>query len=102
MTRADLEKLFVIEGAFHPGSLTHQSYQYKQCEFIKVEVDFDRAQNAADAQAFIEGDRLQLIHDPSTGLHHAVPVPQQLPQIPVFPARHPDLRETIFEQQTQD
>jgi len=35
-------------------------------------------------------------------LHHAVLLPQQLPQIPVFPARHPDLRETIFEQQTQD
>jgi hypothetical protein len=36
---------------------------------------------------------LQLVHDPGPRLHHAMPVPQQLPQIPVLPARHPDLRE---------
>jgi hypothetical protein len=35
-------------------------------------------------------------------LHHAMPVPQQLPQIPVLPARHPDLREPILQQQAQD
>jgi hypothetical protein len=32
---------------------------------------------------------LQLVHDPRARLHHAVPVPQQLPQIPVLPARYP-------------
>ena len=31
------------------------------------------------------------VHDPGTRLHHAVPVPQQLSQIPILPARHPDL-----------
>jgi hypothetical protein len=31
-----------------------------------------------------------------------VPVPQQLPQIPVLPVWHPDLWETVFEKQTHD
>jgi len=31
------------------------------------------------AQAFIQDDGLQLIHDPRARLHHPVPVPQQLP-----------------------
>ena len=44
------------------------------------------------AQAFVERHRLQLVHDPRARLHHPVPVPQQLPQIPILPARHPDLR----------
>jgi hypothetical protein len=54
------------------------------------------------AQAFLQRDRLQLVHDPGARLHHAVTVPQQLPQIPVLPTRHPDLRETILQQQAQD
>jgi len=45
---------------------------------------------------------LQLVHDPGARLHHAVPVPEQLPQVAVLPARHPDLRKTIFEQQLQN
>ena len=51
-----------------------------------------------------EGERhgLQLVHDPRARLHHAVPVPQQLPQITIFPARYPDLREAIFQQQLQN
>jgi hypothetical protein len=52
------------------------------------------------AQSFVERHRLQLIHDPRARLHHPVPVPQQLPQIPVLPARYPDLREAVFQQQT--
>ena len=31
------------------------------------------------------------VHDPGTRLHPAVPVPQQSSQIPILPARHPDL-----------
>jgi hypothetical protein len=51
----------------------------------------------------ITGDYiLEQIHDARARLHHAVPVPQELPQTPVLPARHPDLRETIFQQQPQD
>jgi hypothetical protein len=45
---------------------------------------------------------LQLIHDSRARLHHPVPVPQQLPQIAILPARYPDLREAVFQQQTQD
>jgi hypothetical protein len=45
---------------------------------------------------------LQLVHDPGARLHHPVPVPQQLPQIAVFPTRYPDPRETIFQQQAQN
>jgi hypothetical protein len=45
---------------------------------------------------------LQLIHDPRAGLHHAMPVPQQLPQIAILPVRHPDLREAILQQQLQN
>ena len=48
------------------------------------------------AQTFVQGHGLQLVHDPRARLHHAVPVPQQLPQIPVLPTRHPDLGEAIF------
>src|SRR5215469_8219122 len=54
-----------------------------------------------EPQPFVEGDRLQLIHDAGPRLHHAVPVPQQLPQIPVVPAWYPDPRKTIFHQQAQ-
>jgi hypothetical protein len=35
-------------------------------------------------------------------LHHAMPVPQQLPQIPVLPGRHPDLRKVIFQHEFQN
>src|ERR1039457_5161435 len=31
-----------------------------------------------------------------------MPVPQQLPQIPILPARHPDLRKAIFHHQVQN
>src|SRR6476620_468953 len=53
-------------------------------------------------QAFVQRHRLQLIHDSRACLHHAMPMPQQLPQIAILPARHPDLRKAIFEQQAQD
>jgi hypothetical protein len=33
------------------------------------------------AQAFVERDGLQLIHNPRPRLHHAVAMPKQLPQI---------------------
>ena len=46
--------------------------------------------------------RLQLVHDPRARLHHPVPMPQQLPQISILPARHPDLPKAIFEHQTQN
>src|SRR5580692_3058455 len=54
------------------------------------------------AQTLIEGHGLQLVHDSRARLHHAVPVPQQLPQIPVLPTRYPDLRKTIFQHQLQN
>ena len=37
---------------------------------------------------------LQLVHDPGARLHHPVPVPQQLPQIAILPARYPDPAES--------
>ena len=39
VTRDNLEKLFTIEGGFHSGS--KYVYQYKQCGFIKVDVEFN-------------------------------------------------------------
>src|ERR1022692_2950419 len=53
-------------------------------------------------QAFVQRHRLQLIHDSRARLHHAMPMPQQLPQIPVLPARHPDLRKVILQHQLQN
>ncbi len=53
-------------------------------------------------QTFVQCDRLQLIHDSRARLHHAMPMPQQLPQIPVLPARHPDLRKVILQHQFQN
>ena len=54
------------------------------------------------AQPFVQRHRLQLVHDSRARLHHAVPVPQQLPQIPVLPARHPDLRKIILQHEFQN
>jgi hypothetical protein len=45
---------------------------------------------------------LQLVHDPGARLHHPVPVPQQLSQIPVLPSRYPNLRKPILDQQLQN
>src|SRR5882724_6217622 len=53
-------------------------------------------------QAFVQHHRLQLIHDARARLHHAMPVPQQLPQIAVLPAGHPDLRKVILQHQLQN
>jgi hypothetical protein len=38
---------------------------------------------------------LQLIDDPSPHLHHAMPMPQQLPQIPILPTQRPPLRALV-------
>ncbi len=54
------------------------------------------------AQSFIERHGLQLIHNPGSRPHHAVTIPEQLLQIPVLPARHPDSSKAVFQQQTQD
>src|ERR1700686_623330 len=54
------------------------------------------------AQPLVQSHRLQLIHDPSPHLHHPVPMPQQLPQIPILPTRYPDLGKTILHQQLQN
>src|SRR5215469_10141866 len=53
-------------------------------------------------QAFVQCHRLQLIHDAGACLHHTVAMPQQLPQIAILPARHPDLGKVILQQQTQN
>src|SRR5438045_8022971 len=42
------------------------------------------------------------VHDSRARLHHAMPMPQELPQIAVLPTRYPDLRKAIFQQQTQN
>jgi hypothetical protein len=39
---------------------------------------------------------LQLIHDPCPHLHQPMPMPQQLPQIPIFRTRHPDPWKAFF------
>ena len=52
-------------------------------------------QSLLAAQAFVQRHCLQLIHDSGARLHHAVPVPQQLPQIAILPARYPDPRKVM-------
>jgi hypothetical protein len=47
--------------------------------------------------AFVQGDGLQLIFDPRPHLHQSMPVPQQLPQIAILRAGHPQPGKTIFE-----
>src|ERR1700730_4957711 len=49
-----------------------------------------------------QGYRLQLVHDPGACLHHAVPVPQPLPQITILPTRYPDPWKVILQQQAQN
>src|SRR6516164_8642614 len=53
------------------------------------------------ALAFVHGQRLKLVHDPRAHLHHPMPVPQQLSQIPILRTRYPDSRKTIFHHQLQ-
>src|SRR6266481_3282921 len=40
------------------------------------------------------GQRLQLVHDPRAHLHHAMPVPQQLSEIPILRTRYPGFAES--------
>jgi hypothetical protein len=47
----------------------------------------------------VHRQRLQLIHDPRAHLHQPMPVPQQLPEIPILWTRYPNLREVIFQHQ---
>src|ERR1700685_2771141 len=63
---------------------------------------FRTPQPLLTSQPFVQRYRLQLIHDPRTRLHHAVAMPQQLPQVTVLPARHPDARKVILQHQLQD
>jgi hypothetical protein len=44
---------------------------------------------------------LKLIHDPRAHLYQSMPMPQQLPEIPVLWTRYPDLRKTILLHQLQ-
>jgi hypothetical protein len=38
MTRAELSKVFSIEGGL--STITHRSYVYRDCPYVKVDVDF--------------------------------------------------------------
>src|SRR5215467_4793999 len=53
-------------------------------------------------QTFVQRYRLQLIHDPAAGLHHAVTMPQQFPQIWVPSWENRDLRKVVFQHQLQN
>ncbi len=44
---------------------------------------------------------MQLIHHPRAHLHQPMPMPQQLPQIPILCVRHPDPRKAVFHHQPQ-
>jgi len=44
---------------------------------------------------------VQLIHDARAHLHQPMPMPEQLPQIPIFPARYPDSWKAVFDQESQ-
>jgi hypothetical protein len=44
---------------------------------------------------------VQLIHHSRAHLHHAVPMPQQLPQIAILGIGHPDPRKAILKHQPQ-
>jgi hypothetical protein len=59
------------------------------------------AQSCVASQAFVHGCGPQLIHDPHPQLHQSMPMPKQLPQIPILRTGDPDSRKTIFPQQLQ-
>ena len=44
---------------------------------------------------------MQLVHDSRAHLHQAVPMPQQLLQVPIDRVWYPDPRKTIFHHQPQ-
>jgi len=53
--------------------------------------------------ATLERPGLERVRDlaPRAHLHQPMPVPKQLPQIPILRTRYPDSREIIFPQQSQ-
>lgn len=40
MTRADLEKVFVVDGGIY--NRTHRTYVYRECPYFKVDFQFER------------------------------------------------------------
>ena len=54
------------------------------------------------AQTFGQRCRLQLVHDAGARLHHAMAMPEQLPQVSILSTRHPDLGKIIFQHQRQN
>jgi hypothetical protein len=53
------------------------------------------------AIAFVPRYDLRLIRDSRPHLHEPMPVPKQLPQIPILRIRCPDSRKAIFQKQPQ-
>jgi hypothetical protein len=50
---------------------------------------------------FVQGHHLQLVHHSRSHLHHAMAMPEQLPQIAIVPVRHPNPGKSFFHQQSQ-
>lgn len=59
------------------------------------------AESGLLAHSLVHGNGLRLIHNPIPHLNQLMPMPQQLPQIPILRAGHPDFRKSIFAHQSQ-
>src|SRR5207247_3477471 len=50
--------------------------------------------------SFVQCQHVQLVHDARAHLHQPMPMPEQLPQIPIFLVRYPDSWKAVFHQES--
>jgi hypothetical protein len=60
-TRKDLLRLFMEEGGFYRN---HRTYAYKQCPYIKVDVDFAPAERKSNGLKEMPQDKISAISRP--------------------------------------
>ena len=73
----------------------------QQLQLLQLRPSGLRPQLALALHALAQRQRVQLILHLRPRLHLLVAMHQQLPHIPLFQARHPDLRKPILQQQLQ-
>jgi hypothetical protein len=62
MTRAELLKVFTVEGGL--WTARHRTYVYRQCHYIKVDVDFDLSSPEQGALDTLPTDTIKKISQP--------------------------------------
>ena len=102
----------VLEVGSVPGSwvqLIQQSHQVlspstcpgSQTQRLQLPASFCSPERLLSSDTFVKGHHVQLVHHSRSHLHHAMAMPEQLPQIAIIPVRHPNRGKSFFHQQSQ-